>query len=137
MREYICRAMRFLNPLTFLADRLERLAMEIRIMSVALDNLTAKVEAQSTVIASAETLLKTLADEVRALPADDSDAIQALADKIDAQTSELSAAVSANTPADGSATPPASDAPAPVDTPVPSDGTAPGTPTTDTGMAAS
>ncbi len=65
-------------------------------MSEALDNLTAKVEAQTTVIDSAATLLATLANEIRD-NAGDEDALNALADRLDANTTELANAVEANT----------------------------------------
>lgn len=67
-------------------------------MSEALDNLTAKVEAQTTVIDSAATLLATLAQEIRD-NAGDEEALNALADRVDANTAELAEAVQANTPA--------------------------------------
>lgn len=69
-------------------------------MSAALDNLTAKVTAEETVISSAIALItgiKAALDE--ALAANDTAAIQALSDKIGADTQALADAVTANTPA--------------------------------------
>jgi hypothetical protein len=61
-----------------------------------LADLQADVTAEDQVIAGATTLLKGLADQVRALPADPA-AIDALATDIEAQTANLSAAIAANT----------------------------------------
>jgi hypothetical protein len=71
-------------------------------MSAALDRLTASVQAEDTVIDSVLVLLAQLADEVRNLPADDSDALNALADDIDAKAQAIASAVTANTPASSS-----------------------------------
>ncbi len=64
----------------------------------AIDKLTAKVEALTTVETSATTLLSTLSGLLRD-NANSPTAILALADKIDATTTDLAAAVVANTPA--------------------------------------
>lgn len=75
-------------------------------MANVLDDLEAKVEALTTVEKSAETLLKTLNDELKAaLASNDTARIQAVVDKIDADSAALAAAVAANTPAAGSAAP--------------------------------
>ena len=73
-------------------------------MSKVIDDLTAAVAAENTVIGSVETLLVTLnqelATEIQAL-ADagvDTTALQAITDGITAKTAELAAAVTANTP---------------------------------------
>ena len=66
-------------------------------MSKELDRLKASVEAENTVIASAEALLAGLAQQIRDLASDPA-ALNALADEVDAKTAELSAAVTANTP---------------------------------------
>jgi ABC-type transporter Mla subunit MlaD len=68
------------------------------IMSAVTD-LTNAVNAQSTVVDSAVTLLQSLAQQIRD-NVDNSDALNALADEIEANTSELADAVSANTPAE-------------------------------------
>jgi hypothetical protein len=60
--------------------------------------ILAKVTAQTTVIASATTLLGELSALIKA-NANDPAALQQIADGIDANTAALSAAVVANTPA--------------------------------------
>ena len=76
----------------------------------AVTDLTDAVNAQSTVVDSAVTLLQSLAQQIRD-NVDNSDALNALADEIEANTSELADAVSANTPAEQ----PPVEEPAPVD----------------------
>lgn len=71
-----------------------------------LDDLLAKVTAQTTVIDSAKTLLSTLSQEIKDAGTDQTK-LQAISDALDANTSELSAAVTANTEA-----PPPTDQPA-------------------------
>ena len=71
-------------------------------MSAALDRLTASVQAENTVIDSVLVLLSQLADEVRNTDPDDEDALNSLADGIDAKAEAIAAAVTANTPAQGS-----------------------------------
>lgn len=65
---------------------------------MTLDELKAKVDAQTTVIKSAETLLGQLAQMLRDA-ANDPAKVQAIADELDANTSELAASIQANTPA--------------------------------------
>ena len=82
----------------------------------AIDDLEAKVAAEETVIASAEALLTELNTELKAaLAAGDPTALEAritaLSAKLDTDTSALSAAVAANTPADA---PPATTPAAPT-----------------------
>lgn len=67
-----------------------------------LADLQADVTAEDQVIGSAVVLLKGLADQVRALPADPA-AIDALANDIEAQTETLSQSIAANTVAAPSA----------------------------------
>ena len=74
------------------------LALKGTKMSEALDRLTASVAQATTVAESAVTLIGTIAAEIRD-NVDDSDALNDLADKLDAETADLAAAVSANTPA--------------------------------------
>lgn len=81
---------------------------EFHNMTAALDRLTAKVAEVSTQAASLETLVKGLADQIRAGIGDD-DALNALADSLDATSKGIADAVTANTPA----------APAPDPTPTP------------------
>ena len=83
---------------------------DIKIMTAALDRLTADVAAQNTLMASAVTLIGGLAAQIRAAVATgDDDALNALADSLEAQDNSLAAAISANTPATSSTgTPPAS-----------------------------
>lgn len=67
-------------------------------MSVSLDKLKEKVEKIISASDSAEALLSGLSQEIRELK-DDPVQLEALADRIDAEAEELSAAVLANTPA--------------------------------------
>ncbi len=67
-------------------------------MSAALDRLKASMAANASATASAIALISTLAGEIRNAIGDD-DALNALADKLDAENGELAAAVTANTPA--------------------------------------
>ena len=79
--------------------------MEKRLMS-QLAQIQAAVAAEATVIASAVTLLNGLKAKLDAIIANGVDPaeVQALADEIGAQTTQLAAAVQANTPAsDGAA----------------------------------
>lgn len=64
-----------------------------------LDDLTADVQSQGTVIQSAEALLSGLSQQLKdALAANDPAKVQGIIDAIDAQKSDLAAAVAANTP---------------------------------------
>lgn len=63
-----------------------------------LDDIKAKVDAETAVVASAVTLLGELSAAIKA-NVNDPVALQALADSIDAQSASLAAAVAANTPA--------------------------------------
>lgn len=64
---------------------------------MTIDDLKAKVDAEKTVVDSAVALIKGLSAQLAAAK-DDPAKVQALADALDAQTAELSAAVVANTP---------------------------------------
>ena len=78
---------------------LRQLLEKVNHMSQALDDLTAKVEAEGTVIASAILLLegiKAALDE--AIAGGDTEALQALSDHIGADTQALADPVAANTP---------------------------------------
>ncbi len=68
-------------------------------IKVDLAKLTAAVERDKTVNDSAATLIAGLADQLRAV-AGDVVAVNALADALDAQSSALADAVTANTPAE-------------------------------------
>jgi len=70
---------------------------EMEDMTQALDDLRAKVEANSSVIDSAVTLINTLAQQIRD-NIDDSDALEELASGLDTKSQALAAAVAANTP---------------------------------------
>lgn len=92
---------------------LPQILLEIEVMTKQLDALTASVAQSNTVAKSAITLLeglKTKLDEAIAAE-DDGEALQSLSDSLGAETTELAAAVTANTPADpappADATPPA------------------------------
>lgn len=64
-----------------------------------LDDLAADVQSQGTVIASAETLLSGLSQQLKdALAANEPAKVQEIIDAIDAQKSNLAAAVAANAP---------------------------------------
>lgn len=78
---------------------LRPLFKEIHRMSQALDRLRASMEANTSATASALALISTLASEIRA-NVDDSDALNAIADKLDQDSHDLAAAVTANTPSD-------------------------------------
>lgn len=67
-------------------------------IAMTLAEIQAKVDAEKTVIDSAVALLTSLSQTIRD-HANDPAAMQKLADDIDAQTSELAGAVTANTPA--------------------------------------
>lgn len=68
-------------------------------MAVSLADLKTKVDNQTTVIASANTLLSDLSSRIKA-GANDPQAMQDLADEIDSNTNALSAAVANNTDAE-------------------------------------
>lgn len=67
-------------------------------MALDLSTLTADVAANTDAVASAVTLLDTLAQELRDAAGDPA-AVAALADSISANTAALASAVAANTPA--------------------------------------
>ncbi len=67
-----------------------------RSLHMTLTELTAKVQANTTVTESAITLIQGLAQQLRDAATDPA-AIQALADQLDAADSSLAAAVTANT----------------------------------------
>src|SRR5688572_27389317 len=79
-----------LFQLTSLNGKVDRMAGE-------LDALRREVEENNTVMQSAATLLGNLAQQIRDM-AEDPAALRALADEMDANTSQLAAAVTANTP---------------------------------------
>jgi chromosome segregation ATPase len=83
----------------------------ISVMSAALDRLTAEVSESREATNSVLTLVAGLADQIRDLK-DDPAALEALADDLDAQQSEISAAVTANTPAEEA---PVEEEPAPTE----------------------
>ncbi len=68
-----------------------------RVILMTLDELKAKVQANTDVTTSAVTLINGLAEQLRAI-ATDPVAIQALADQLDAADKSLAAAIQANTP---------------------------------------
>lgn len=65
---------------------------------MTLDDIKAKADAQTTVIASLETVVSGMAQQIRD-NANDPAKLQAIADELDANTSTLAASVVANTPA--------------------------------------
>lgn len=66
-------------------------------MSVSLDRLTTEVSENTSVIESAIVLIEGLAQALRDAAADPA-AVNALADRLDAQSNALASAVAANTP---------------------------------------
>ena len=80
----------------WLVDLVGEITWRLDKIMKTLDDLITDVAAQNTVIKSAETLLKTLADEIRN-NANDPAKLQALADSIEGQTTELAQAVQDNT----------------------------------------
>jgi peptidoglycan hydrolase CwlO-like protein len=71
----------------------------IKAMTVQLEKLTAEVEENTSVTASAIALLDNLSDQIRELK-DDPAALEALASRLVTSGNELAAAVTANTPAE-------------------------------------
>ena len=67
-------------------------------MALSLDDIQAKVTAETTVTQSAVVLLQSLSAQIVSLKNSPAK-LQALADSIDAQSTALAAAVAANTPA--------------------------------------
>lgn len=110
-----------LNSILGIVQQLQRSATT---MTAALDRLKADVQASELVTESAITLLGGLSQQIRDLK-DDPAALAALADEIEASTSSLASAVTANTVASSEPPP----APAPVADP----GTTTGAGGTDTG----
>jgi len=88
--------------LASLVQRVTRLESQMADVQSSLANLTAKVNAEATVEASAMALLQGLSAEIAALKSGNTDAataaaIDALAAQVDSQTQGLAAAVTANT----------------------------------------
>ncbi len=79
-------------------EALRRLTQEITAMSAILDRLTADVATLTSVDESAIALLNGLAQQIRD-NAGDPAALAALADSLEAENANLSAAITANTPA--------------------------------------
>jgi hypothetical protein len=80
------------------------IARRISTMSEALGRLTQEVSDLTAVDESVLILIDGLATQIRdAASINDTDALNALADKLDAEKSKLAAAVTANTPATGEA----------------------------------
>ena len=78
---------------------LDQLIVRINDMSKELDDLTAAVTAENTVIDSAITLLNNLSAAILAANAISPAAVEAVATEVAAKSAALSAAVTANTPA--------------------------------------
>lgn len=97
VEDHAAHALRIERKLNLVLERLEH-------MSKQLDDLTAAVAAEKSVVGSAVTLLTDLKAKLDAalasLPQDDGAALQALSSDLGEQTSALAAAVAANTPAD-------------------------------------
>lgn len=82
-------------------DRIEKMLKEVlqkeKLVMADLSALTAEVQENSDVVASAVTLLGGLSQQIRDLATDPA-ALQELADTLDASTQALADAVAANTP---------------------------------------
>ena len=79
--------------------KLDSLLSNERMQTMTLDDVLVKVGALTTVVDSAEALLATLNQQLQeAIALGDMAKVQAIADSIDANRSELAAAVAANTP---------------------------------------
>lgn len=79
---------------------IKRLTLEIQVMSAIVDRLKAAVTNLTTVTASNNALLSTLAQEIRDNK-DDPAALEAIASELEGDTQSISDAVKANTPAEG------------------------------------
>jgi ABC-type molybdenum transport system ATPase subunit/photorepair protein PhrA len=88
--------MNVLKNLVLIVRLFMNIKKEIRIMSQQMQNLTREVEENTTVVSSAIALIEGLAEEIRA-NATDQEALQALADRLDASGQSLADAVAANT----------------------------------------
>ena len=82
-----------------IAELLTQLVAKVNHMSKELDDLTAAVTAENTVIDSAITLLNSLSAAILAANAISPAAVEAVATEVAAKSAALSAAVTANTPA--------------------------------------
>jgi ABC-type transporter Mla subunit MlaD len=87
-----------LGLLTSFLGELKSIKKELTHMSAEIDRLTASVAALTTAEQSSNALLAQLSQLIRD-NANDPAALNALADSIDADTAEITAAVVANTPA--------------------------------------
>lgn len=105
---------KFLNSVVLAFLPCTKLMEGMNEMSAALDRLTAEVSEQRSATGSLIALVGGLADQIRAL-AGDEEALNALADDLDAQQGDIAAAVAANAPeAEGG-----SEEPLPVEEPAP------------------
>ncbi len=90
------------NQVTMIGMLTQILAKETK-MALALDNITAAVAADTTVVGSVQTLLTQLTAMIAAIPPSTDPttqaALDALATQLGANNSALAAAVAANTPA--------------------------------------
>jgi len=77
---------------------LNKLIEGFTLMAMNMDRMTQEVSENTDAVDAATALLETLADEIRA-NAGDATAMNDLADKLDANSNRLAAAVAANTPA--------------------------------------
>jgi peptidoglycan hydrolase CwlO-like protein len=89
---------RLQGSMDYMISRLALTDKEIFLMSQEMDNLTSRVERCNTVMDSAAALLGTLSTEIAKLK-NDPVQLQALADRLNAETDELAAAVASNTAA--------------------------------------
>jgi hypothetical protein len=87
--------------LDHLDAQLSAIHTRLSAMSVSLDALTEQVTAIETVADSAITLLNGISQQLKdALASNDPTAVQALSDRLAAQSQELADAITANTPAE-------------------------------------
>ncbi len=87
-----------MDDLSAMSETVKPLKERIQTMLLDLSNVLAKVSAIETVGDSAVTLLKGLSAELRAVAGQQVD-LNAIADRIDAQTAEMAAAITESTPA--------------------------------------
>jgi uncharacterized coiled-coil protein SlyX len=100
---YVSRRRGFYGPIAEIEAKLNALLTKETKMAKTIDDLTTDVEATKTVNASVMTLLTGLTAQITALKSASTDAgtavkIDALASQMEAQNTDLAAAVTANTP---------------------------------------
>ena len=85
------------SRLTRIEDRLQAIDTRSTTMSAAVDKIKAEIAENKDLVASTKALVSSLAQQIRDAKGDE-EALEALANDLDAQNSELAAAVTENTP---------------------------------------